>query len=398
MKFAAAASGSTISSARSGLGRQGGGGTWNDPQPSDANCALGFEDAEAECFFCGKGNKGYDLTGEAAFSGVVWVPGDRFCPMIGTNVQSQTWRDLGTTSFSSLTCPERGAMVTRLASNRCRQDAVLLLHGLSGSPLEMQYLERRASQAGFRAYNPSIPGCGVGTRKDRFDTGTWHQWLAFVSGELDALSRDHERVYVAGLCIGAVLGLRLAIERPQQVAGLALVSTTLAYDGWQVPWYRILAPLAYHTPLRRMIVWPERHPFGLKNARLRQWVVRAMQTQGISAAGAPCLPLSGIHEAQRLIRAVRRDIACVTAPTLILQAIEDDVTSTRSAEFVALHVGSRQVRTVLYRDSYHLLTIDNDRESVADEMIGFFHGPAGATTRQVEAHGQRPRPQHLSLA
>jgi len=289
-------------------------------------------------------------------------------------------------------------MVTRLASDRSRQDAVLLLHGLSGSPLEMQYLERRASQAGFRTYNPSIPGCGVGTRKNRFDTGTWQQWVAFASGELDALSCDHERVYVAGLCIGAVLALRLAIDRPHQVAGLALVSTTLAYDGWQMPWYRILAPLAYYTPLRRMIAWPERHPCGLKNARLREWVERAMQTQGLSAAGAAYLPLSGIHQAHRLIRAVRHDIARVTAPTLILQAIEDDVTSTRSAEFVALHVRSQKVRTVLFRDSYHLLTIDNDRESVADEMIGFFRGPAGATARQFDVHGQRPRLQHLSLA
>jgi esterase/lipase len=83
---------------------------------------------------------------------------------------------------------------------------------------------------------------------------------------------------------------------------------------------------------------------------------------------------------------------------LILQAIEDDVTSTRSAEFVALNVGSEQVRTVLYRDSYHLLTIDNDRESVADEMIGFFRGLAGAAARQAQEHGQRPRPKHLSLA
>ncbi|SPE20033.1 hypothetical protein SBBP1_110075 [Burkholderiales bacterium] len=166
-------------------------------------------------------------------------------------------------------------MVVKLASKRSRQDAVLLLHGLSGSPLEMQYLERRMREAGFLAHNPSIPGCGFGTREDRFDTGTWRQWVAFVSGELDALSHDHERVYVAGLCIGAVLALRLAIERPQQVAGLALVSTTLAYDGWQMPWYRVLAPLAYHTPLRRMIAWPERPPYGLKNERLREWVVLA---------------------------------------------------------------------------------------------------------------------------
>jgi len=289
-------------------------------------------------------------------------------------------------------------MVVKLASKRSRQDAVLLLHGLSGSPLEMQYLERRMREAGFLAHNPSIPGCGFGTREDRFDTGTWRQWVAFVSGELDALSHDHERVYVAGLCIGAVLALRLAIERPQQVAGLALVSTTLAYDGWQMPWYRVLAPLAYHTPLRRMIAWPERPPYGLKNERLREWVVRAMQTHGVSAVGSAYLPLSGIHEAHQLIGAVRRDISRVRAPALIMHAIEDDVASPRSAEFVALNIGSSQVRTILYHNSYHILTIDNDKESVADETIGFFRGAAGAGSTRSGESGEGIKPKLLSVA
>jgi len=268
-----------------------------------------------------------------------------------------------------------------LASDRAPRDAVLLLHGLSGSPLEMQYLERQFHAAGFGTRNPSIPGCGFGTRQNRFDAGAWREWVQFGAGELDALAREHERVYVAGLCIGAVLALRLAIERPQQVAGLALVSTTLAYDGWQMPWYRFLAPLAYHTPLRRVLAWPERHPYGLKNDRLREWVARAMQTEGVSEAGAAQLPLSGVHEAQRMIRAVRRDIGRVRAPALVLHAIEDDVASPRSASFVALNVGSSVVRTVLYRDSYHILTLDNDKESVAQEAIGFFRGPARAAAR-----------------
>jgi carboxylesterase len=262
----------------------------------------------------------------------------------------------------------------------------------------MQYLERRMRQAGYRAHNPSIPGCGFGTRENRFDTGTWRQWLAFVSGELDALSRDHERVFVAGLCIGAVLALRLAIERPHQVAGLSLVSTTLAYDGWQTPWYRVLAPLAYHTPLRRMIAWPERHPYGVKNERLREWVMRAMDAHGVSEVGAAYMPLSGIHEAHQLIRAVRRDIAKVTAPTLIQHAIEDDVASTRSAEFVALGIRSPQVRTILYSNSYHILTIDNDKQSVADETIGFFRGPAGAAAERPEESAEGQKPKHLSVA
>jgi len=253
-------------------------------------------------------------------------------------------------------------------------------------------------QAGFHTRNPSIPGCGFGTRVNRFDTGTWRQWLTFLNAQLDSLRADHERVYVAGLCIGAVLALRLAIERPQDVDGLALVSTTLAYDGWQMPWYRILAPLAYHTPLRRIIAWPERHPYGLKNERLRQWVQRAMETHGISDVGAAHLPLSGIHEAHQLIRAVRRDIHRASAPTLIMHAIEDDVASPRSAEFVALNIGSSHVRTILYRNSYHVLTLDNDKHSVAQESIGFFRALAVEGSARSDQPGEGLEPKLLAVA
>ncbi len=276
--------------------------------------------------------------------------------------------------------------------------AVLLLHGLSGNPLEMQYVGRRLREAGFIVHSPSIPGCAFGTRPDPFDTGTWQQWSAFVAGEIEALHQEHGPVFLAGLCIGAVLSLRAAIDRPEQVAGISLISTTLFYDGWAMPWYRVLAPLAYHTPLRRMIAWPEQHPYGLKNERLREWIARAMHAQGDSAVGAAYLPLSGVHEADQLIRSVRRDIGRAKAPALVLHAIDDDVASTRSAEFVARHIGSSQVRTILYHNSYHILTLDNDKEAIADETIAFFHGRAGAQSRPANDLEQARHRRLLSAA
>jgi carboxylesterase len=149
-------------------------------------------------------------------------------------------------------------------------------------------------------------------------------------------------------------------------------------------------PLACRTPLRRFARLHERFPYGLKNERLRERIAHAMRVEGSSAAGAATLPLSGMHQAYRMIDAVRRDIGQVTAASLVLHAIDDDVASTRSAEFVARHVNAREVRTVLYRDSYHILTMDNDRDEVAAETIGFFrrHGaltPAASGARDLDA-------------
>jgi carboxylesterase len=257
----------------------------------------------------------------------------------------------------------------------------LLLHGLAGSPVEMHHLSRSLRHAGFTVHVPAIPGYAFGTRPDPFDTGTWEQWVDYAKHSLDTLGQRHGRIYVAGLCIGAVLALRLAIERPERIGAMSLISTTLHHDGWATPWYRRLVRLAGHTPLRRRVKLHERFPYGLKNPRLRERVARAMQTEGSSAAGAEFLPLSGMHQAYRLSGAVQRDIGQVTTPSLVLHSLEDDVASTRSAEFVARNIDAREVRTVLYRQSYHILTMDNDREAVADETIGFFrrHGARSAS-------------------
>ena len=59
-------------------------------------------------------------------------------------------------------------------------------------------------------------------------------------------------------------------------AALSLLSTTLAYDGWSIPWYRFLLPLGYYTSLRHTYSYPEREPYGLKNELLRKRIARAI--------------------------------------------------------------------------------------------------------------------------
>src|SRR6266849_4279544 len=110
------------------------------------------------------------------------------------------------------------------------EHAALLIHGLSGNPLEMQYLAKRLRQAGFATLVPHFRGYGFGERSDAFATGTWQQWRAQVLDHFDELARKYQSVSVSGLCVGAVLELALAAERPDKVAALSLLATTLAYD------------------------------------------------------------------------------------------------------------------------------------------------------------------------
>ena len=255
--------------------------------------------------------------------------------------------------------------------------ATLLIHGLSGNPLEMQYLARRLRNEGFSTHTPHFEGYGFGARSDPFATGSWLDWRARVLERFDDLAGRYRSVCVAGLCVGAVLALDLAAERPGRIAALSLLSTTLFYDGWSLPWYQFLAPLAYYTPLRRFYAYRERHPYGVKNEPLRKWIAREMTEKTTSIAGASSLPMTAVYEARKLARQVRETISAVTAPALVVHAREDDVASVKSALFVLENIGSDDVDFVLLHDSYHMVTLDNEKERVATETIRFFRERTG---------------------
>jgi len=236
----------------------------------------------------------------------------------------------------------------------------------------MQYLAKRLRMEGFATYAPHFDGYGFAGRSDPFATGSWRDWRAQVFERFDELASNFRHVCVSGLCVGAVLALDLAAERPGQVAALSLLATTLAYDGWSLPWYQFLAPLAYYTPLRYCYSYRERHPYGVKNECLRKWIAREMSEETTSIAGASSLPMTAIYQAKKLIRHVKRTIPAVKSPALVIHAEEDDVASVRSAEFVLKNIGSGDVDFVLLRDSYHMVTLDNEKDLVASETIRFF--------------------------
>lgn len=250
------------------------------------------------------------------------------------------------------------------------EHAVLLIHGLSGTPLEMQYVARMLHKAGFTVRAPHFPGYGYD--KDA-STTKWQVWHEEVVAHFEELKREYKTVSVCGLCIGAVLALSLAAEKGDEVAGLSLLATTLYFDGWSIPWYRFLLPLGYYTPFRYFYSYREREPYGLKNEQLRAWIAREMTEKSTSAAGSSRIPMSGIFETDKLIKSVKRNISRVTAPALIMHSLEDDTATVKSADFVEREIGSNRVRKIFLDDCYHIVTLDNQKHMVAEETIRFFN-------------------------
>jgi carboxylesterase len=247
------------------------------------------------------------------------------------------------------------------------EDAVLLIHGLTGSPFEMKYLARQLNRAGFTVKGPCL--AGHGSTLANLKKTSWQDWYGTVYDTFKKLKQTHESVSVAGLCMGALLALKLADELGDEVTAISLMSTTLFYDGWGLPWYKFLLPLAYHTPARYFYSFEEREPYGIKNEALRVRIVEGMRDSSIAHASVPGVCM---RELYRLIKVTKNIIPGVKTPSIILHSREDDLASEKNALYVREHIHTDNVRMVLLDNCYHMMTIDNDRDIVANETITFF--------------------------
>lgn len=247
--------------------------------------------------------------------------------------------------------------------------AVLLLHGLWSSPSELLPVANSLRRAGYRVESPEIDGYtyAAGAR-----VRSWRKWLQAALAAFDALAAEHESVFVGGLCVGSMLSLAVAAKRPGQVAGLAVLSPSVFFDGWGVPWLTRLRHIGYYTPFRYFWKVPEKEPFGVKNPLVRRWIAREMAQRQVSSAGAAWLPLAGLHESERLTGFVKSALADILAPALIVHAREDEVSTLRSPEYLIERLGSRVKQLRVLENSFHMITLDNERQQVTAAVTAFF--------------------------
>lgn len=252
--------------------------------------------------------------------------------------------------------------------------AALLIHGLAGTPHEMRSVARCLSASGFTVYAVRLAG-HCGGEADLVKTG-WRDWYASVEAVHAEAVQRHRTVFVAGLCLGALLALHLAAKHKDGVAGLALYSLPLWYDGWSMPRFAFLLPWFLKTERGLSYRFVGADPFSIKDERLRRPVAAAKRKGDTSTAGAIGITGRSLREMDEFVKMLKPELPTITVPALIVHAVEDDLCGLRNPRYVARHLGG-PVRTVLLDDCYHLITVDRQRGRVAGETSAFFRDLAG---------------------
>jgi carboxylesterase len=240
----------------------------------------------------------------------------------------------------------------------------LLVHGLTGTPAEMMPLA--AALAGRRPLWV-VRVAGHATRVADLAETSWLDWYASAETGMRALATAAPRIVVVGLSMGALLALHLALDRPDVIAGVVLLSPAAALQRGTVRrltrFLRVLATLdARSGALRARLA---RVLFPKHGSDIADQAVRATHP------GYRQVPLRALLNLLLLQRVVLREAARVTQPALVIHATQDHTSPILAARELYERLGSRHKRLVVLEESFHVVTVDRERARVVAEVERF---------------------------
>ncbi|MCH1868234.1 carboxylesterase [Nocardioides sp. CFH 31398] len=228
-----------------------------------------------------------------------------------------------------------------------RRVGVLLSHGFTGSPASIRPWATALGERGYGVVVPRLPGHGT-TWQDMATT-SWDDWYAELDRALSALVATHDTVVVGGLSMGGALALRLAAERPADVAGLLLVNPAVTSRDRRL----VAVPL-----LKRLVA-------------TQPGIVDDIRLEGQDEVGYAKVPLAALDTMLRGWRALRPELPRVTAPLLVFRSVVDHVVDPSSAALVTAAVSSDEVTEQLLTRSWHVATLDHDAPVIAAASADF---------------------------
>lgn len=266
---------------------------------------------------------------------------------------------------------------------------IILFHGLTGTPAELSGVAKDLNGYGFTVFCPLLAGHCV-SEAELLKTN-WQDWYDSVKNALDAFSQHMDVIFSGGISAGAVLSLKLAQDFPELLRGLALYSTTLWWDGWAIPKLSFILPLVLRLPyIGKRWRFKEAWPYGIKNEKLRERVYIKMQKGDPSEAGFSGTPGFSLRELWRLVDLVKERLPQIKTPVLLIHASDDDMTSIRNALYIKNRVGGPK-RLIAMENSYHMITIDQERHHVSQETACYFFEQLGAQEQNLLLAAANPK-------
>jgi carboxylesterase len=232
----------------------------------------------------------------------------------------------------------------------------LLLHGFTATPYDMRYIAGHLHGRDVTVSAVRLPGHA--TSPEDMERHTWSDWVEGARAGLFELKNSVERVVVVGQSMGALLALKLAAEHPREVDAVALLSTALVASARWMYWAAPVVP--WLTP----ILPPAARFLPKGDSDIADAAARAVSPTYKRVA------IRSIYELLQLQSHVRPLLPRVKQPVLAIHSRQDHACSMENVDILQREVGGT-LRSVILQSSYHVVSVDVDKEHAAEEIVGF---------------------------
>jgi carboxylesterase len=224
---------------------------------------------------------------------------------------------------------------------------ILLSHGFTGTTQSMRYLGEALHRLGYTVSAPRLKGHGISPAA--MAKSTAGEWVASLEDALAELRPQCKRVFIGGLSMGGALTLYMAGKHAGVFAGAFPINAVVHVDSPD------LAGLAFDRNAPPAI----------------PGVGSDIKDPAVKELAYPEVPVPAIKELFALIAVTRELLPRITCPTLILQSRDDHVVPPGNGKTIAGGVGAARVELVWLENSFHVATIDYDKDRIVAEVHRF---------------------------
>ena len=225
---------------------------------------------------------------------------------------------------------------------------VVLIHGFTGSPSELQLLAEALNSEGYGVEVPLL--MGHGTNLNELMGVHPQQWIDPLDALINRLLSEGQKVVVGGLSLGSILSLQLALRYPQ-IKALLLYSPPVRSGDPR----RFLAPFLIR--FTQSLPKPASDFFD-PSAAERLWSYDRY-------------PVATSARVLDLISRTRKQLTHIQQPLLAIASRHDKVISSSGIELLMRNVQSSPRELCWLERSSHAITVDAEWTVVRDLSLDF---------------------------
>ena len=217
----------------------------------------------------------------------------------------------------------------------------LLIHGFTSSPTEMKGLAASLQTAGYRLHLPTLPGHA--STPDALAHVSYRDWLNTVESAFRRMQDETQQQIVIGLSLGGALALHLAANFV--FSGVVALAPALWVPKWKEYGAYLVGPILKTRRKWRGPDVNDDHGRALLDS-YREY------------------PYSALYEVFNLQRVVRRELPQIRMPVLVIHSQQDHVVPVGNVQYLSARASAAPIEEMIVADSYHVLTVDRDRERI----------------------------------